>query len=310
MWTRPVSAPWVPRGAGFWCSGRCFVEVGVSDQASNAQHPLAGETPADPWDPWVRAMEDLCFWSEAQERDPSAVPPPDRVGRLMATFEDGVVDELPLSELFRLDGFSDIEETALAHCTGRVLDVGSAGGAAALELQNRDFVVAALDQHAGAGRVLQRRGVGDVRVGSVLDDAWRRGAERWDTLLFVMNGLGLCGDLVGLRQLLERCAGILTPGGSVLADGCDLRLSPAADEAGRIDRRRELGRWFGEAEVLLRYVPRWPALDAADQSVEGSPFRWLYVDAETLARVAEECGWRSAVVMEDGSDYLVRLVRG
>ena len=282
----------------------------MSGQPSKGQQPGAVSTTPDSWGPWVRAMEDLCRWSEARSHDPSSTPPVDRIGRLMATFEDGVIDELPLSELFRLDGFSDIEQTALVHCSGRVLDVGSAGGAAALELQTRGLEVAALDQHDGAVRVLRRRGVQDVRVGSVLDDGWRLGTEYWDTLLFVMNGLGLCGDLLGLRHLLDRCAEILAPGGSIFADGCDLRLSPAADEAERIDRRRELGRWFGEAEVSLRYVPRWSALAGAGAGVEGAPFRWLYVDATTLATVAAECGWRCTVVMEDGSDYLARLIRG
>ena len=279
----------------------------MSSRVGTDSRAVRGGAVADPWSPWVWAMEDLCAWCEADGKAPGGRPSADRVGRLAATFEDGVVDELPLGELFRLDGFSDVEEAALAHCRGRILDVGSAGGAAALELQERGFEVAALDRHVGVAGVLRRRGVREVRVGSVFDDGWCHGTERWDTLLFMMNGLGLCEDLLGLERLLDRCGELLQPGGTVLADGCDLRRSPAEDEMGRIARRIDQGRWFGEAEVRLRYTPLWPGLGRKGQSVEGEPFRWLYVDAETLAEIAGRCGWRCAVVMEDGSDYLARL---
>lgn len=279
------------------------------DTLGGDEGPQAWACPRDPWLPWVRAMEDLCLWAEATEQDPTGTPAADRIGRLAATFEDGAVDELPLSELFRLDGFSDLEETALAYASGRILDVGSAGGAAALELQDRGLEVTALDLHEGAGRVLRRRGLRDVLTGSVFENGWRSHEQRWDTLLFMMNGLGLCGDLAGLESLLAKCADLLRPGGSVLADGCDLRRSPAADEADRIRRRKELGRWFGEAEVSLRYTPRWPVLDGPGEAVDGAPFRWLYVDAETLGVVAERTGWRCDVLMEEGSDYLARLAR-
>lgn len=286
--------------------------MAISSERSATDGRRDSGAPGDSWNPWVRAMEDLCAWEavaeSAESSDLGLVSTPDRVGCLNATFEDGMVDELPLGELFRLNGFSDLEQTALEHCSKRVLDIGSAGGAAALELQRRGLEVTALDRHSGAAEVLRRRGLRDARVGSVFESGWVGPSERWDTLLFLMNGLGLCEELAGLERLLDRCAALLNSGGCVIADGCDLRLSPAEDEAGRIEARRRRGRWFGEAEITLRYVPVWPAARAPGRSVEGAPFRWLYVDAETLAQVASRCGWHCSVVMEDGADYLARLV--
>jgi len=227
----------------------------------------------------------------------------DALGELFAILEDGEADIIPLSELLRLRGFPYSERMALALCAGRVLDIGAGTGVHSLWLQRNGIDVTALDAQERLVAVQRESGVADVRCGDVMQEGWRRGpGERWDTLLLMMNGFGVCGDLNRLEQLLEICRGLLHPGGVILADGCDLRTSPAPEEARRIDLREEQGRGFGEAILSVGYRP------ASGSLVKGESFPWLYLDYESLVLVAAQTGWQCQRVFDSGPDYLARLV--
>jgi SAM-dependent methyltransferase len=214
---------------------------------------------------------------------------------LSVVLEDGCVELLPASALFRADGMPPAEETALELAHGRVLDAGAGAGAHALALQAAGLGVTGLDVCPQAVEVMRRRGLADARLGDVFSLAR---AERFDTILFLMNGLGLAGDLDGLRRLLASLHRHLHPSGALLADGGDLRRTDDEDELARLAARRRRGRYFGEATYRLEY-----------KSLRGAPYGWLFIDAETLAELAEPLGWSCQVVFEDlDSSYLARLV--
>src|SRR5690606_25303124 len=114
----------------------------------------------------------------------------------------GGVEEMPVEEFFRQPiDFPELEHIALSLCDGRVLDVGAGAGSHALFLQKRGMDVTALEHSPLACDVMRTRGVEKV----VTADFFEYNGDRYDTLLFLMNGIGVAGTLDGLEKLLEHC---------------------------------------------------------------------------------------------------------
>jgi len=235
----------------------------------------------EPWLPLRRALADYLAGGT--------------LGTVVVHLEDGGEDRLGLTDLMRAGGFPDIEETALDACRGRVLDLGAGVGAHALELQRRGIEVTAVDLCPEAVEIMHRRGVRDARVG----DGFELPDDSFDTILLMMNGLGVVGDLAGLGGFFTQTHRLLRPGGQILADSADLRLSPEHREWDRIDARHHAGRYHGEVRWRLEYG-----------GLQGSVLRWLFIDPATLEEHASCFGFRLKVLTSepDGS-YLARLLR-
>src|SRR5690606_40448813 len=101
---------------------------------------------------------------------------------------------------------------------GRTVDLGAGGGSRALHLQAQAIEVTALEISPLAGGIMRQRGVARV----VQADAFRYAGERFDTILMLMNGIGLAGTLSGVETLLSQCAKLLNEGGQLLFDSSDI----------------------------------------------------------------------------------------
>src|SRR5690606_10998139 len=122
--------------------------------------------------------------------------------KLMLNTSYGDLEEMPVEVFYREpDEFPELEHIALALCDGRTLDVGAGAGSHALYLQERGFDVTALEQSPGACSVMRKRGVQKVLQRDIFD--YRE--DSYDTLLFLMNGIGLAGTIAGLSTLLKHC---------------------------------------------------------------------------------------------------------
>lgn len=196
---------------------------------------------------------------------------------------------MPAAIYFRdEDEFPGVEVYALELCEGRVLDVGAGAGAHCLALQTAGFEVTGLDISPDAVAIMQERGVKNAISGDFLDLAPE---EPYDTLLFLMNGIGVAGTLEGLRAFLHHASSLTEPNGQILLDSADLRETGMA---GATD-----GSYFGQIPYRLLF-----------EDLTGDAYHWLYVDAETLTQIADECGWFCQVVYEAGEgSYLARLVK-
>ena len=214
----------------------------------------------------------------------------------IVVYDDFERDEAPISYFFRgPELFPPVEQLALELCRGRVLDVGAGAGCHSLALQQRGMEVTAIEVLPGLVKILRERGVRDVRQAS-----WQTlDAEPYDTVLLLMNGLGLAETLVGLRRFLGDIRRLLRPGGQVLADSTDVRtrMDPTARRTGRV--RRWDGRYIGDLHFQLEFNGR-----------KADPFPQLYVDPETLTRYAEEEGWSCEIVSQRDKygNYLARLL--
>jgi SAM-dependent methyltransferase len=231
-----------------------------------------------PWRPYAHVMRDYF----AGKHDATIV-----------IYDDFERDEAPIAYFFREPSqFSPIDQHAVELCRGRVLDVGAGSGCLSLALQEKGVEVVALEILPELLEILEARGVKNIRRGSIFEYA----GDSFDTILMMMNGIGIGETLKGLEALLDHARTLLAPGGQLLADSCDLRLWEAAGKPDDDHLFLDDGRYLGELHIQLEY-----------QGKKGPPFQQLYVDPDTLAKIAKQAGWTTEVIAILEPGYLVRM---
>ena len=147
-------------------------------------------------------------------------------------------DTIPLPYLFRNYGeMPEIEQKALQLCRGSVLDIGCGTGSHSLYLQEKELQVTALDSSKGAIETCKQRGVKSTQNCSILDYK----NQKFDTLLLLMNGIGIVGKLELLMTYLTHFKSLLNPNGQILLDSSDIIYMFDADEDG--------GYWIPESNI-------------------------------------------------------------
>lgn len=220
----------------------------------------------------------------------------DRQAELVLRRDDGFEGRIPVSVFFRSpEEFSDIDTTAVESCRGSVLDVGAGSGVHSLVLQEKGCPVTAIDLSSQAVDVLSQRGVRDVFRCDIFNYS---GGPR-DTVLLLGHGIGMVETLAGLDRLLELATQLITPGGQILLDSLDVRVTDDPRNLAYHEANRQAGRYIGE--IRLRSEFRGQA---------GPWFGWLQVDPATLEEYARSSGWACEIlVTQPVGDYLARLTR-
>lgn len=203
-------------------------------------------------------------------------------------------DAIPVPYLFRTwEEMPELEQLALEACHGHVLDVGAGAGCHALVLQQRGLQVTALDASAGAVEAMQQRGVRQVMHSDFFDLK----NMRCDTLLLLMNGIGIAGSLSGLDRLLAHAKTLLHPKGQIILESSDI-LYMYEDEEGAVVLDLNAG-YYGEVKYNMIYK---------DQ--ESGWFNWLFIDAAILQDYAEKHGYTFEVLYEgEFGNYLAKLTQ-
>ncbi len=205
----------------------------------------------------------------------------------------GDEDSIPVPYLFRDYGdMPNLEKQALNMATGKVLDIGSGSGSHSLYLQEKGFEVTALDSSPGAVEVCQLRGVKSFVCSTILEYH----LDRYDTLLLLMNGIGLAGNIVSLEGFLLHLKKLLKPNGQILLDSSNIIYMFDQDEDSGIwipgDKE-----YYGEVTFQMTYKGR-----------KSAPFEWLYIDFETLSEYCEKVNLSYELVISgDHYDYLAKL---
>lgn len=199
----------------------------------------------------------------------------------------GDPEEMPVEVFFREEeDMPDLELCAMDICEGEVLDIGAGVGMHTKVLQDRGFKVAGLEISEMAIQIMKDRCV----VEAVKEDIYEFDQRRFDTLLLLMNGIGLVGTIRGLEKFLDHAKKLLNPDGQILLDSSD--ISYLYD-----DIPRPQGKYFGELSYRYEYKRQ-----------VGDWFNWLYIDQTTLEAIADKCGYHFQVIFEDDADhYLARL---
>ncbi len=202
-------------------------------------------------------------------------------------------DVIPLPYLFRsYEEMPKLEQKALQLAYGKVLDIGCGAGNHALYLQGNGLEVTGLDNSGGAISVCKERGVKSLVNSSILN----YDKKRFDTLLLLMNGIGLAGSLDNLGDFLQHLASLLLPNGQILLDSSDIIYMFEQDEDGGYWIPNN-GRYYGEVIFTMEY-----------KSEKGEPFDWLYIDFNTLKNTCSSNHLGCELIMEgEHYDYLARL---
>lgn len=198
----------------------------------------------------------------------------------------GEPEEMPLEFFFRDDEDMPVLELQALHmCEGKVLDIGAGVGSHALLLQAFNIDVTAIDISASGVKIMKDRGVKKALLQDVF--TYR---EKFDTILMLMNGIGLTGTLSGFKDFLIKIKELLLPGGQVIFDSSDIAYLYE-------DMPKPLNQYYGEVSYQYEY-----------KGEKGNWFNWVYVDEETIKAIAVETGWDCEMIFDDGEDqYLVKL---
>ncbi|MGB5204947.1 MAG: class I SAM-dependent methyltransferase [Eudoraea sp.] len=230
----------------------------------------------------------------------------DIFGRALIDFQNGNYSEdiityssldekdiLPLPYLFRdYDTMPLIEQKALDLCRGTVLDVGCGSGSHSLYLQNKGIEVTGLDESVGAVSTAKSRGIKNVIHSNIYDYS----GMKFDTILLLMNGVGIAGRLNELPRLLDHLKGLLNPGGQILVDSSDIIYMFEVDDDGGY-WIPDNGNYYGEVQFTMEY-----------KGLKSAPFDWLYVDYNQLKQATEQQNLSCEFLCEGTHyDYLARL---
>ena len=201
-------------------------------------------------------------------------------------------DELPLAHLFRsYKEMPPLEQLALKLSKGKILDLGCGAGSHSLYLEQKNLDVKAIDISIGAIDVCKLRGLKNA----VHQDFWSLKNEKYDTVIALMNGVGICGTIDHLPKFLSHLKSLITVNGQVLIDSSDL-VYMFEDEDGEINIPPGEP-YYGEVQFYLKY---------GDQ--KSAAFNWLYIDYIRLKKYAAEAGLTCDMIYEgEHYDYLVRL---
>lgn len=156
------------------------------------------------------------------------------------------------------------EKIALKESQGKVLDLGCGAGCHALYLQGKGYDVTAVEISKKSVKVAQKRGVVNV-----INEDWRNlSLKNFDTVLVLMNGMGLAESPAELKAMFRKLKSFLSKSGCVLIDSTDVTYAKA--DWPMLDTE-----YFGKVQFELKYKGKTQC------------FPWLFVDFETAVQTAK-----------------------
>jgi len=173
---------------------------------------------------------------------------------------------------------------------GKILDIGCGAGSHSIYLQEKGFDVTALDISKGAIDVCKLRGIKKA----IQKDFWHIENRKYDTIILLMNGIGLSGSLANLSQFLNHLKSLLNPNGLILVDSSDI-IYMFEDENGFFEFSED--NYYGEVQFTMTYKK------------ETTPkFNWLYLDFDKLNLFTQQAGLKCQKLLEGPHyDYLAKL---
>jgi len=206
--------------------------------------------------------------------------------------DDGFEQQVPASTFFLDQGFSSLETHGLDLCEGRVLDVGAGAGRHSLELIKRGLPVTALDISPDLENILRDRGVQEV----VISDIFSFSGYRFDTILMLMNGIGMVGTIDRLELFLAHVHAITSKNGQIICDSVDVSITSNPVHVAYREQNLKQGKAIGQQSFIMTY------------KLESEPFEWLHIDFSSLQDCCQKTGWKANLMIEEpDGHYLCSL---
>jgi SAM-dependent methyltransferase len=206
---------------------------------------------------------------------------PDENAKILVHSPDFDTDHIPVSYLFRTyNEMPKIEQRALDLSFGKILDVGAGAGCHSKHLKQKGHNVTAIEISPLAYEYLLENGINSFNT-SVYNFNTE---EKFDTILLLMNGLGIAGNVKNLKTLIDTLTGLLTENGQILIDSSD--LSYLSDD---------------EEITTITYQMQY-------KNILSDPFDWLYLSYKSLSFLINMYGYHIDKII-DGShyDYLAKI---
>jgi hypothetical protein len=211
----------------------------------------------------------------------------------IAVFSDisdkGYID---VNYLFRdSENMPPLEIVALHNSKGKILDIGAGAGSHSLVLQQNGMDITAFEKSPGCCRAMESRGIQKI----VNTDIFDYRGNKYDTLLMLMNGIGLCGDIFGYMHFLEHARKLLKKNGNIIFDSSDVVYMLDDPESGIIDVKNN--KYYGIVKYWLTY-----------KNIKSDPFPWLFLDEKTMREIAVQSGYKVTLLAHGNHfDYLAKL---
>ena len=207
--------------------------------------------------------------------------------------DDGYSSIVPLSVFFNTSQFSNLELIALDNCSGKILDIGAGAGRHSLELQKRKANVTALDISLNAIDIMMKRGVKKVTHSDIMDLS----NVKFDTLLMLMNGIGIVGDPEKLDIFLVKVKQLLTENGVIIFDSVDVSKTNNPIHVDYRNKNISSNKLSGQQKLKINY-----------DDVSGDWFNWLHISFQELSNVANNHGYISTLIKENSNgQYVAKL---
>ncbi len=199
-------------------------------------------------------------------------------------------DLIPSEYLFRsFEEMPRLEQIALEKCVGKTLDVGSAAGIHAKHLVKKGFDVECIDISPLSIDYLKKEGLSARCI-----DFFDLKNEKYDTVLMLMNGIGISGKLSNLEFTLLHAKSLLNKNGQIICDSSDVKFLFEDEEGGTwVDLNAA---YYGNFKFIMKY-----------EEHQSDEFNWLYVDFTTFKEKAENVGLTIEKIYDKNDQFLVIL---
>ena len=198
-------------------------------------------------------------------------------------------EQIKVPYLFRTEKkMPALEQLALNTCKGLVLDIGACAGSHALALQKKGIDVTALEISNTCCGVMRKRGIKKVICANI----YSYEEASYDTLLLLMNGIGLAGTIEGLKELLLHFKKLLKAGGQIIFDSSDIEYAYYEEDGSKwVDLNNT---YYGQVEYTMSF-----------KDIASDKFKWLFIDKNKMKELADELGYTFKILAEgDHYDYL------
>ncbi|MCT4666077.1 MAG: class I SAM-dependent methyltransferase [Flavobacteriales bacterium] len=208
---------------------------------------------------------------------------PTQVRVLSPEFDE---DEIPLTYLFRTYAdFPPNEKNALNIAKGKILDIGAGAGIHSRFLKNQGKEIRAIDISPYSVEYLLSQNISAELV-SIFD---YQPQESFDTILLLMNGLGIAEKREKLPEFLQKLKSLLSQNGQILIESCSLSYL--------FDNPEEAQSHSGEILYQMKY-----------KNIEGLYFYWLYLSFEDLEKeVVKENLKIEKIFQQKNGQYLAKI---